>query len=323
MAKREQLSARWVLLTLMALSVLTAASGRPFSQRLRRAFRFVLVPVSDVSMHVTTAFRRNIGGAEAGELTAEQAAELKRRMRLLEQRAVDLQKQMLEYRGRMRELENFQDVYRPARHLKCVLIPARVVAAESLPYGSGRMVSAGRRRGVLAGDQVTTRNLMTDRMKALGNFGVIANNALVGRIVESGEFTARMILVTDTNFKIPALIKRDLSKPRKVEGESSSVWLTKANYSDVDGIAFGDGTESVIVRKVPQKYNVLPGDVVWAKWGTIMARDVRIGTVTKVVDDDKAKKAGFKKVIVTPDADLSSLRDVYVIYSPGRPGGAN
>ncbi|MHC4561837.1 MAG: rod shape-determining protein MreC [Planctomycetota bacterium] len=325
MAKRERLSARWALLTLMGLSVLTAASGRPFSRSLRNAFRFIIIPVADVSMHITTAFRRSLGGLDTGELTVEQAEALKRHKRFLQQEVVSLHQLATDLQRRVRELENFEEVFGPARNIPCVLIPARVVASESLHYGGGRIVSAGSRQGVRGGDLVTTRYLMTDRQKALGKFNVLASNALVGRLdsEETGEYAARLILITHRNFKISAFIKRDLAVPRKIPDDDSDrmVPLTKKNNKLLPGEAIGDGEASVIIRGIEADQDVRPGDSVSVLPGTILPASVPLGTVTKVIDDEKAKKAGFKKLIVTPAVDLAGLRDVYIIYAPRLSGG--
>ena len=62
MAKREEQPNRWVLVVMMALSVVMALSGRGMASRLRGVMPYVLGPLADVGMYVTTAFRANFRG---------------------------------------------------------------------------------------------------------------------------------------------------------------------------------------------------------------------------------------------------------------------
>ena len=311
MAKRDRLSLRWVLTILMGVSILTALAGPRAGDPLRRAFRYVQIMPADPVMYVLPKLR---GGDKPSPkpLSEDEARQLRERLELVEYAAEFYYEQMVAYQTEAMDLQNFQDVFGPAEGLGCVLIPARVVADESLSYGHGRTLRVRSGGEAVAGDLVTTRRLITDRRKALGKFGVLANNVLVGRLGSSDAYTAQLLLVTDSNFQVWAKIVRDPNRPRDIAGVSAEQILPP-----IPCHAVGDGRAGLIVKDVPADAKVLPGDALLTETSnSFLPIPVRVGTVVAVEDDPQ--QGSFQTVRVMPDADLDGLRNVYIVY-PMRP----
>jgi cell shape-determining protein MreC len=182
------------------------------------------------------------------------------------------------------------------------------------------VLSGGGRQGIRPGDAVTTREIATNRSKALPpKLAVVNESSLVGRIVDSGAFTARLQLVTDRGFQISARIRRVI-----VPGRSRTVTITEGglprmtqltpeNNTPIDDVlAVGDGADMVMVPDVKAYYNVLPGDLLWASAEKeYLPVDIYIGKVEKVELNEKDSRR--VTVYVRPYADVANVRDVFII----------
>ena len=306
MAKRDRISLRWVLLILMGLSILTALAGPRAANPLRKIFRAIQLMPSDPAMYFVAKLR---GGDRPSPkpLDQDEARALREELELVEYAAAYYYEQMVLYQQQAMDLQNFQDVFGPADGLGCVLIPARVAADESISYGHGRTLRMASGSGSAAGDLVTTRRLITDRRKALGKFGVLANNVLVGRLGSSDAYTAQLLLVTDADFQVWAKIIRDPNRPRDMAG------ATTEYLPPLPCHAVGDGRAGLTVKGVPTDAKVMPGDWLLTETSnSFLPIPVRIGTVVAVEDDPR--QASFQTVRVAPDADLGALRNVYIVY---------
>lgn len=314
MAKRDRISQRWMLVILMGLSILTALAGARAADPLRKIFRFFQVAPGDPSMYVVSALR---GGDQVSSkpITQAEAKDLEDKLAILEYEAASYHERMVAYRAEAEELRNFQPEgsFGLAEGLNIELIPARVIADDSISYGHGRILRVNRGSGVARGDLVTTRRLVTDRRKRMGKFGVLAGNFLVGRLGESGNFMAELVLVTDRNFQTHAKIYRDLANPRTIQGASGEEPLTVDNNDPLVCDAVGDGKVGLIVKSVPVGAVVLPGDALVTEIPTTLRPiSVSIGTVEAVEDD--SKNPSFQTVRVRPNVDLDALRNVYIVF---------
>ena len=319
MAKRDGIPLQWVLTVMLGLSILMSVAGQGVARPLREMFQYVMIAPTDIGMYLATTFRRAFGDEGGQGLSAEQAEALNLRQQLLKNEVAYLRGRLADSERRVRDLANFEEVFGPAKDVNCVLIPARVVAGESLPYGDSRTVGVGERQGVRPGDRVTTRRLVTDRAKAMVELNVLGANALVGRLGDTGAFTARLILVTHRNFSIQAIVRRDLANPRMIPGPTKEVALTEKNNDDILCEAVGDGRSGMVVRGISADERVQVGDwLVTSIPDTFFSKRVPIGTVVEVRDDPQ--QAGFQDLIIAPDADLAALRRVYIVY-PLRPRG--
>ena len=309
MAKREEQPNRWVLIVMIALSVALALSGRGVARRVRSVTPYILGPLADAGMYVTTVFRGSFHGDEDVPADVESAAMIRYWKATAEA-----------YQQQLDALTQPQEGFSPITDLSIELIPARVCAGDALPYGRTRQVSAGRRHGATEGDQVTTRLLLTNRAKALephNKLAVVTRTALVGRLGETGAYTARLILVTDRAFRMEAQILRDETIPRQIRvdrpGNVRVEWISRENNASIDCVAEGNGSDAVIVNGVSKDDAVLVGDELAVRvFGTYHWTHVLIGEVVETIDDPELG-AGFSQLRIKPAVDLASLRYVFIL----------
>jgi rod shape-determining protein MreC len=194
----------------------------------------------------------------------------------------DLQRQNAELRAEVESLQlrltAMGELVRENREFRQLLgvhiadegkhIAARVIADPGGPYVRSVLIRAGRRDGVRKGRAVVTAR------------------GLVGRITEVGEYTSRVMLITDVNARTAVL----------VGGKGERAIMTGANadlprllhYSRTAAIATGDrvvtsGHDGILPPGIPV------GEVVTARPGPIRIRpyvDMRSLGFVRVIDHD-------------------------------------
>ena len=321
-------SRKHLLAILLALSVVGSVMGPQVARPLREAAGSFLSPLSDVPMWAVTRIGSRVSAPGQERITADEAARLRRRIDELQRTVASLRYLAELHRARGEDLANFQRMYGPTQDLACELIPARVVAAGSLPYDDTRMLARGSRRKIREGAAVTTRQLITNRSKALPPLLSVVNASfLVGRVTVSGAFTARLQLLTDRDFEIYARIRRVISsRPRDMvtvtDGKlPRTAPLTPASNDPIEVIARGDGARYMVVRDVEEQHKVQEGDllVTTTEHGDVPT-EIHIGEVIEVRTD--AKDARRVTLIVKPHADLENIRDVYIVSPVEPPTGS-
>ncbi len=100
------------------------------------------------------------------------------------------------------------------------VVTARVVADTSGPFVRARLINAGAREGVRSGQAVLTER------------------GLAGRVVAAGQSSARMLLLTDLNSRVPVMIERN----------------------DARAILAGDNRPSPRLEFLPRDHGVANGD---------------------------------------------------------------
>ena len=326
-----------VMTILMGCSLLIALFGGRLgvSDWLRGAMRYVIIPPGDGAMYLVTEFKeRRLPTGSA--LTAEQAKRLQAQNQALRRQVYALAAERYKWWHRATIINRMRSRFGATPAFPYDLIATRVVAGEALPYGTGRVLGAGRGRGVVVGAPVTTCGLRTDRAKALPkgsaavvpppqNLLTVASGTLVGRISQAGEFAAALQLVTDPHFRINARIRRELNprNPRMIIPRTggSPVRLTPYNNKLIDVVAVGDGKESIIVANVAKDHTVRVGDRLVSRTDEyFLPVEISIGRIVAVRPD--LENPGFAKLRVQPDASLLDLREVYVVVPRGGPGEA-
>jgi cell shape-determining protein MreC len=327
MKLRGTLSKKHLLGLLLALSVATSLAGPRVARPLRGAACLLLAPIGDGPMYAVTELGKKLSADPGTTISAEEAKALRQENDYLARLAAYWQYERDSYRRRAEKLANFQWMYGPTQDLACELIPARVVAADALPYGQWRVVNSGSRKGVRPGSMVTTRGMQTQRTKALPpRLAVVESNALVGRIADSGAFTASLQLLIDPGFQIRGRIRRVISsqRPRQITVTENNLprkaTLTPANNEPIDVLAQGDGTPRLIVRHVKEYHTVLPGDLlVTDTEAEGLPTEIHVGKVVEVAPD--TKDARRVTVYVEPAGDLANLRDVFILSPLHAPQG--
>lgn len=347
-----------VLAALMACAFLTSLPGRRVAEPLRNVTSYLFVAPGEGAMYFVSYFKGRITARAPRPIAADEARALQTENTQLRQQVYSLVQQRDQWWQRATIIaglrKQFGGRFGPSQEFPYDIIPAWVAGDESLPYGSGRVLSVRQSVASRKGAPVTSWVLKTDRSKAIEPTGTaaiaveierkhpyllqITGSALVGRLTHTSDFTARMQLVTDANFSIQARIRRriDRQHPRMIRPKGSSEFkpLTLEN-SLIDSVpANGDGKESVLVEGVwdgegvrargwlgpGEAYNPeLPpraGDqLVTRDDEMFMPAEVLIGEVVEVTPIPE--HAGFVRLRVEPAVNLSALREVYIVVPRG------
>ena len=305
-----------ILMLASAASSLASLAGPGWAARMRSMAQSALVPFADSGMFLTTTVQGRIHQAFRGRQSPEEAQRLEQERAYWINENDRLQRELQQHKQQIRELQNFRALYGPREEFPWELIKARVVMADSLAYGSGRVVSFSATPLVRPGLKVTERLILTDRSKALmpGELPAVSDSALVGRIVGSSAHTATLQLVTDAGFRCGARVFRDLRQPRPITvmPNARRETLTAENNVPIDVWVSGDGADGMIVRDVKKFDNVLPGDrLVTRDEDYYLPAQVAVGEVTEVTEN--AASPGFVTLKVRPHSELASLRNVYIV----------
>lgn len=151
-------------------------------------------------------------------------------------------------------------------------VTARVVADPGGAFVRTVVVTAGRRDGVRRGQ------------------AAISGRGLVGRVVEVGEWSARVLLITDLNARVPVVLES--SRQRAVLG--------------------GDNRDQPLLMYMPLEAPVSVGDrVVTSGDGGMIPAGLPVGVVASV---------GEREVRVASMVDLSRIEHLQIVDF-GLPGG--
>ncbi len=312
---------------MMAGSLLCYLLGAGFSGSIRSGVQFAFVPLGDLGMGAVAAINADsdydIDDAE--NLSKVQIARLIAQNRLLRVQVRAISQRYVDNLAQSRLIDQLYDRY---SGFECRLIPARVVGMDALGYSQSRLVNAGRSAGASSGAAVTTRQLLTDRAKALPrDLAAITSTALVGRLAGGGAYSSRLILISDSGFTIRARLKRviDPDAPRNIlvsnDRGASYEPLSDQNNNLLDVQADGDGKGGLVIPHVSSQHNIRPGDWLWTRPDDpFLPAMIMIGRVDSVVE--APDKPHFVTVHVKPEANLDALREVFVVVPLGRLGQA-
>ncbi len=316
-----------ILVFLLVLSVASTLIGPRLGRVLRPPMQSVLAPLTDGPTYLGTMFRAKLGEMTAKRFSQDEARQLAAENQALGGVTDALRAELEKTRSELARIQQLDHLlFGHLNDIPCELVSARVVGSDSLSYGQTRTVSI---RKASNGLPVTTRLLATDRSKALPKLSQaltpvsyleqVAQTALVGRLIESGEFTARLQLVTDRGFVIRARIQRriDPSNPRVVIDNGVRTTLVTELPQLVEIEVKGNGSDSMLASNVKDEYNIQAGDLlVTCNDDVMLPAQVRIG---EVAEKRPASKGGFVDLRIKPLADLDGLRDVYVVVPRGGP----
>ena len=317
-----QFNRRTLLVVLMVLSAVCCALPAGVSNYLRGRLDLILSPLADGGTYVTTTLRGRANSTlrwRPGSADSPQANEAVEEVTSYWHYQMEMLRDHYERELAQRGL--IQGFHERHPDFPCELIPARVVAADALPYEQGRTVRGAE---LPAGAMVTTRELYTGVEEKLPpNLTVLSTAGLVGQIELSSEFTARLQLITDRSYKLKAQIWRDPAIERTIvvrgPGGDQSVPLTPANNTPIDVTIKGDGANGV-TDDVPFAHAVRPGDWIVTRGHSLeMPGRVRVAQV-KTVTVHKTNPL-MSVVYAEPYVDLSTLRDVYIVRPLTPPAG--
>ena len=175
---------RFAFLLLLAASFALLALGRvesPWAGKLRAGLLDAIAPVAHALSLPGRAVADWFGSVKDTAQLQRQNAELKAEIESLKLRLTALD-ELARENGEFRKLLGVQ-IHDEGKH-----IAARVIADPGGPYVRSVLIRAGHRDGVRKGRAVITAQ------------------GLVGRVTEVGEFTSRVMLITDLNARTAVII---------------------------------------------------------------------------------------------------------------------
>ncbi len=144
-------------------------------------------------------------------------------------------------------------------------VTGRVIAAPGGSFVRAFVVTAGRRHGVAKGQ------------------AAIAGPGMVGRVVEVGEWSSRILLLTDINTRIPVVLQRSRQR----------------------AVLAGDNSEQPQLLYLPADAPIAVGDrVVTSGHGGMFPPGLPIGIVAEV---------GERAIKVQPMVDLSRVEHIQIV----------
>ncbi|MFA5142807.1 MAG: rod shape-determining protein MreC [Candidatus Omnitrophota bacterium] len=196
---------------------------------------------------------------------------LREENRLLRERISLLSRKIEELRivssdnDRLKELLNFR------KTVPFITIPAQVIGRDPSNWSNSIILDKGINSGVRQ------------------NKAVLSTRGLVGRVLEVGRYSSKVLLVTDPNSKVGVMIQRNRQ----------------------GGILVGRPDGRCRMIYIALDSDVMPGDkVITAGFGTIFPKDILVGEVLKV---ERAPGRLYKSAIIKTADDLSKLEEVMCI----------
>lgn len=252
---------RSAFLALIALSIALLFLGKAnvgVIEALRTRTTDILTPVLVTISEPVDAFHKAVSRVQRLTSLIEENERLREEnARLLRWQAVG--------RTLEQENENYRQLLNALSDPLVLPITARVVGDSGGPFVRTLLVNAGRRDGVHVGQ------------------AVVAPLGLVGRIAEVGDRSARVLLLTDLNSRIPVVLEQSRHK----------------------GILVGDNSAFPRLEFLPATAAVAPGDrVVTSGDGGMLPAGRPIGIISSVTD---------QRVRVQTFTDWSRLEYVSVL----------
>jgi rod shape-determining protein MreC len=198
----------------------------------------------------------------------EENRELRKSLDLLAEQHVHTQELALE-NARLRNLLLLKE------QSPTPLVSAEIIGRDAVGWFKTLLINKGRRDGIQK------------------NHAVITHRGIVGRCIEVADSTSKVLLITDINSSVDALVQRTRSRG-VIQGKGSA--LCELTFiSSADDVAAGDL-------------------VVTTGLGGVFPKGLAIGTVTKV---EKTTLGLFHYVEVEPSITVNKLEEVSLILPEG------
>ena len=198
-------------------------------------------------------------------------ASLREENRVLRDRISLLNRKIDELKIASSDNDRLKDLLNFKKALAYTTIAAQVIGRDPSNWSNSLIIDRGLNNGI-------------SRNKA-----VLSIKGLVGRVLEVGKYSGKILLITDPNSKVGVMIQRNRQ----------------------GGILVGrpDGLCRMIYISLDS--DVAPGDkVITAGFGAIFPKDIFVGVVTRV---DKEPGRLYKSAVIKPADDLSKLEEVLCI----------
>ncbi len=243
--------------------ILTLLNSIGFLRPLQAVTDQLFLPIRKLTNGVARSVGQQVETLTSlGALTRQNSA--------LETQVQDLKKQL----ANMREVSHENDLLRAQlgfnSRQSLVLAPARVVGYAPDNIRKSLSIDVGKTSGISKG------------------MAVVSNGALVGTVDEVRDFSARVFLLSDVDFRVRAL------------GQDG-----RAN-----GIVAGQIGTGYSMDKIAQGEKITKGETVITAGSDIIPKGIIIGTVESI---DNSDDAVFQVANIRPAIDLTKLELVFVV----------
>lgn len=256
-----------VLVMLMAAPFCLSALPQEMTGAARMSLAGALEPVLAAFQSVRRGARDLGAGLFRGIALQEENRSLRTRLEALLAHEVT-HRELFSENARLRELIAFR-----ARS-PWKLVPAEVIGRELGPWSRTLLIDRGTADGVERG------------------MAVITPVGLVGRVSEAGTSVSRVVLITDSHFRVTGM----LSERR------------------VSGLVRGAGSGRCVVTYLPPDLEPAEGELVITAGGkSFCPGGVLVGTAGQAEDSGPVL---YRTLVLEPAVDLAALKEVLVIRWP-------
>lgn len=195
-----------------------------------------------------------------------------------EQENVILKKELDRLKGEVSALRGLESENRRLRQLLVFkdkaehdYIPAEVIGRDPLEWYSALIINKGRDEGIRF------------------NMAVISPAGIVGRVVEVGRSSSKVLLITDNNSRIAAVVER----------------------SRETGIIEGNGNGECLFKYLPLDADIRPEDmIVTSALSRIFPEGLFAGRVVSV---STARSQLYKIALIKPAKEFSQMEEVFCV----------
>lgn len=252
---------------LISLPVLLSAYSLPVAESLRLTFFSVSKPVLSAGSQIQHAYTTAADYAKELLFIFRKNRELRKKVEELEYKNSILQAEQIENQ-RLRDLLQVSEQH---QHKS---IAARVMVKDVTHFANWAALDKGRAEGVRK------------------NQAVVSTQGLVGKIIEAGSRSSRVVFLTDIEARVSGLVERTRDT----------------------GLLMGDGTEILVMRYIDLESDIKVGDrILSAGLGKVYPKDILIGTVEAIGRDPE----GFHlEARVRPAVKFSRLEEALCLDYP-------
>jgi rod shape-determining protein MreC len=196
---------------------------------------------------------------------------LKRENLLLKKKVKSLSSELFSLRALKNENERFRRLLAFKNSSAYALMPAQIIGRDTIHWYSSVIIDKGLADGVSPG------------------MAVLCEEGLVGRVIEAGASTSKILLIVDRRSRVGGMIERTREM----------------------GIVEGTSFNTCRLDYMPRQSQARPGDeVITSGLGEIYPKGLHIGKIAKVNEDEY----GFYKYAdVLPGVDFAKLEEVLVL----------
>lgn len=280
---------RFTLLLFAGASItllVLARAGYPPLERVRTAVLDVAAPVLEVAAHPVAAFTDTVG--ELAALSNVYSENLRLREEVERLRNWQAQARLL-----AQENAAFRGLLRAQPEPGMTYVTGRVIGDSGGPFVRAVLLNAGSADGIHAG------------------VAAVTGEGLVGRVVDAGRRSSRVLLLTDLNSRVPVVVES----------------------SRYRAILAGDNTDTPKLGFLPELDAVAVGDrIVTSGHGGLFPAGLPVGVVTEVTADAAVvtpyvafRKLEYVRILLFDfprlDADEADSPGVAGAGAAGREGG--